>query len=93
MTIQRSRVLPCGLGHLGQSDEHQLQVAADADRILLTHNRVDFERLHRDWLEAGRRHVGIIIARRRLVAEMAARLGRLFGRLTADDFANQIFYA
>jgi hypothetical protein len=50
-------------GHLGRVDEHQLQVAADADRILLTHNRADFERLHRQWIESGRRHAGIIPSR------------------------------
>ena len=80
-------------GHLGQPDERQLQVAAEAARVLLTHNRADFERLHRQWLEAGRRHAGIIIARRRLPGELAMRLGRLLGRLTADDFMNQLFYA
>jgi uncharacterized protein with PIN domain len=79
--------------HLGRTDQHQLQVAADAERILLTPNRADFERLHRQWLESGRRHAGIIIARRRLPGELVARLGRLLGRLTADDFTNQLFYA
>ena len=44
--------------HLGQTDEDQLQVSADAGRVLLTHNRVDFERLHRHWIESGRRHAG-----------------------------------
>jgi hypothetical protein len=33
--------------HPGVTDERQLQAAADADSILLTHNRTDFERLHR----------------------------------------------
>jgi len=80
-------------GYLGHVDEHQLQVAADADRIFLTHNRADFERLHRQWIESGRRHAGIIIARRRLPGELTVRLGRLLGRLSADDFINQLFYA
>ncbi len=80
-------------GHLGWTDEQQLQAAADADRILLTHNRTDFERLHREWLGSGRQHAGIVIARRRLPGELTVRLGRLLGRLTADDFRNQLFYA
>jgi len=80
-------------GHLGHVDLYQLQVAADADRILLTHNRADFERLHGQWIESGRRHAGIIIARRRLPGELTVRLGRLLGRLSADDFTNQLFYA
>jgi Domain of unknown function (DUF5615) len=80
-------------GHLSRTDERQLQTAADANCILLTHNRIDFERLHRQWLESGRRHAGIIIARRRLPGELTVRLGRLLGRLTADEFTNQLFYA
>ena len=80
-------------GHRGRTDEQQLRVAADADRILVTHDRADFERLHRQWLESARRHVGILIARRRLPGELVVRVGRLLGRLTADDFTNQLFYA
>src|SRR5439155_18798219 len=57
-------------GHLGWTDEQQLQAAADADRILLTHNRTDFERLHREWLGSGRQHAGIVIARCRLPGEL-----------------------
>ena len=60
--------------------------------MLVTHNRVDFERLHRSWLEAGRLHSGIIIARRRLPVEVARRLGRLLARLPAEDFSDQLFY-
>ena len=80
-------------GHLGRSDEAQLAFATEAGRALLTHNRVDFERLHRRWLESGRPHAGIIIARRRLPADLAGRVGRLLARLFAEDFANQLFYA
>ena len=80
-------------GQLGRSDEQQLAFAAEANSVLLTHNRVDFERLHGRWLESERHHAGIIIARRRLPRELTARLGRLLSRLTAEDFANQLFYA
>ena len=79
-------------GQLGRSDEDQLTFAADAGRLLLTHNRADFERLQRSWLEAGRSHSGIIIARRRLPVEVARRLGRLLVRLPAEGFAGQLFY-
>lgn len=77
---------------LGRSDEEQLTAAARADSALLTHNRVDFEHLHRLWLESGRDHAGIVIARRRLPAELAGRVGRLLARLAPEDFSNQLFY-
>ena len=79
-------------GQLGRSDEEQLTFATDAGSVLVTHNRVDFERLHRSWLDAGRLHSGIIIARRRLPVEVARRLGRLLARLPAEDFSDQLFY-
>ena len=80
-------------GQLGQSDFDQLASAARAGRVLLTQNRIDFERLHREWLEAGRPHAGVVIARRRVAVELAARVGRLLTRLTADELKNQLLYA
>jgi predicted nuclease of predicted toxin-antitoxin system len=44
------------IGQLGLSDSEQLASAAQTGRVFLTHNRVDFERLHREWLESGRSH-------------------------------------
>jgi hypothetical protein len=79
-------------GQLGRSDSEQLAFGAAAGRVLLTHNRVDFERLHREWLETGRSHAGIIIARRRLPRDLAATAGRLLSRLRADSFRDQLLY-
>ena len=76
---------------LGRSDEEQLTLAVGGGGVLLTHNRVDFERLHRLWLESGRDHAGIVIARR-LPVELAGRVGRLLARLGPEDFSNQLFY-
>jgi len=77
---------------LGRSDSEQLAFATGSGCILLTHNRVDFERLHREWLGARKRHAGIIIARRRQPGELAARIGRVIAGLTIDDIKNQLFY-
>jgi len=79
-------------GRLGRADSAQLEFVAGAGRVLLTHNRVDFERLHRGWIEAGRQHWGIIVARQRSASELALRVARLLARLTADDLRNQILY-
>lgn len=53
-------------------------------------NRIHFERLHGEWLESGRPHAGIIIARRRAVREIAARVGRLRNRLPSDACKSQL---
>ena len=79
-------------GQLGRSDAEQLSFAAESNRVLLTHNRADFERLHREWLQAGRQHGGIIVARRRLPAELAATAGRLLTRLTVEQIKSQLLY-
>jgi hypothetical protein len=77
---------------LGRSDAEQLAAAADAGRILLTHNRADFEKLHRVWLASDKTHQGILIARRRTPAEIAARVGRILTRLTPDDLRSQLLF-
>lgn len=79
-------------GQLGRSDFQQLAFGTEAGRVLLTHNRVDFERLHQEWLEAGKSHAGIVVARRRPPGDLAARVGRLLTRLTAEDLHNQLLY-
>ena len=79
-------------GLLGRADSEQLEFGAEAGRVLLTHNRVDFDRLHRGWIEGGRQHWGIIVARRRSPSDLALRVARLLARLTADELKNQILY-
>jgi predicted nuclease of predicted toxin-antitoxin system len=46
---------------LGKTDSEQLEFAASLDRCILTHNRVDFERLHSQYLEEGKPHSGIML--------------------------------
>lgn len=60
-----------GLGHdvahvaettaRGLSDEDQLESATAADRILVSHNQLDFRRLHQAWQGQGRPHAGIAL--------------------------------
>jgi len=48
-------------GNSGLSDEQQLAFAAAEGRVVLTHDRVDFQRLHKQWSDRGKSHAGIII--------------------------------
>lgn len=36
---------------LGKTDREQLELAASLGRCILTHNRIDFERLHLQYVE------------------------------------------
>jgi hypothetical protein len=79
-------------GNLGKSDAEQLEFAVSQERVLLTHNRVDFEVLARKYFEESRNHYGIIIAVRRLPNDMLNRLLEILNQTTADEMINQIRY-
>lgn len=79
-------------GMLHQDDEDLLEHAVVLERCVLTHNRLHFEALHGEYVNAGRKHFGIIIANRRDVYELARRVGTLLNTLTADEIENQLLY-
>ncbi|TRV06457.1 MAG: hypothetical protein EWV41_14050 [Microcystis wesenbergii Mw_MB_S_20031200_S109] len=78
---------------LGKTDSEQLEFAASLGRCLVTHNRVDFERLHLQFIEEGREHCGIIIVPQKTAYEVAQRVGILANTLTVDSINNQLLYA
>jgi len=59
---------------------------------LLTHNRVDFERLHLEYMTEGREHSGIIVTPQKKAYEIVQRVAILLNTLTADEIANQLLY-
>lgn len=80
------------VGHLGQPDSQQLEFATNRGMTLLTHNRVDFESLHRLYLAEGLAHGGIIVAARRRPHFMVGNLLKLLNRLTTDELRGQLLY-
>jgi hypothetical protein len=81
-----------GAQQLGGSDRRQLEYAASAGRVFITHNRVDFERLAQEYFQTARPHSGIIVAVRRPHRELSIRLLRLLDRMSRDEMRNQIVY-
>jgi len=80
-------------GMLRKSDDEQMAHAVVLRRAIVTHNRVHFEEQHRKFLETGRKHYGIIIARRRPKdAEVVAKLLALLNISTAAEMENQVRY-
>lgn len=77
---------------LGRLDPEQIDKAVSLERSILTHNRVDFEEIHRRFLAQSRRHYGVIVAQRRDVYELARRVGILLDSLAADEIENQLLY-
>jgi predicted nuclease of predicted toxin-antitoxin system len=79
-------------GNAAATDERQLEYAANREFVLLTHNRVDFEKLAARYLQESKPHAGIIIAVRRLPHDLLRRLLTLLNRNAADEFANNVWY-
>ncbi len=77
---------------LGEDDPAQLAHAISLGRCIVTHNRVHFERLHMEYVAAGRKHFGIIVASRRNPHELARRVAILLNTLAADELADQLLY-
>ncbi len=78
---------------LGKTDSEQLEFAISMERCFLTHNRVDFERLHLQYVEESKQHFGIIIVPQKNAYEVAQRIGILVSTLTTDEIRNQLLYA
>lgn len=82
-----------GAGQLGKPDAEQLAYAVNRGLCVVTHNRRDFQELHRQYAAEGLAHAGIIIAVRRRPYETANRLLHLLNAITADEMHNQMLYA
>jgi hypothetical protein len=77
---------------LGKSDAEQLKFAAENFYTFLTHNRVDFEKLHKEYIKSSKKHSGIIIAKRRNEYFLLKRLLKILNNVTADEIKQQIRY-
>jgi len=81
-------------GRLGSTDEEQLQFAAQDSRILITHNRTDFENLARIWWAAQQDHAGIVLALRRAdVYNLARHILPVLRFYDQAGWRNNVLYA
>jgi len=81
-------------GHLGWTDEQHLQWAASESRVLITHNRVDFENLAKAWYLHSREHAGILLVMRRASTyELLRRLLPLLALYDQAGWHNAVMYA
>ena len=78
---------------LGKTDKEQLELAISMNRCLVTHNRVDFEKLHFQYLNENKKHSGIIIIPQKNPYEVARRVAILVTTLTVEQINNQLLYA
>ena len=79
-------------GQLGKSDPEQLDYASIHGMTIVTHNRGDFEALHRRYLAADQTHAGILIAMDNRPYILARRILSAWDMFTADEMRNQLLY-
>ena len=78
---------------LRRSDDEQLKYAVDERRTIVSHNLVDFEQLHGEWVASGQDHFGIIVAKRRPRDEIVVRkLLDLLDSVTGEEMNGQLRY-
>ncbi len=81
-------------GHLGWSDEKHLEFAYVESRVLITHNRVDFEHLAIVWWAKQKEHAGIILAIRRAdTYSLARHLLQALNRYDQSGWRNIVLVA
>lgn len=93
MSIFASLYTDEDISALGKTDIEQLKFAACLSRCIVTHNRVDFERLHLKFMEEGREHCGIIVVPQKSAYEVAQRVGILVSTLKVNSINSQLLYA
>jgi hypothetical protein len=79
---------------LTATDEEQLAFAIEAGRSIYTFNVGHFARLHRDHLQQGRDHTGIIVIpdQRYSIGEKIRRLAAFVNSVTAEEMVNRMEY-
>lgn len=80
-------------GMRGAGDEAHLAFAHSIRRVLISANRRDFARLHRDWIDANQSHSGIVLVEQRTsIGNQVSGLARIHAERTAEQMANQVYY-
>lgn len=76
------------------SDEAQLEFATAEDRVLITFNAGHFSVLHRNWIQQGKEHSGIVVMHQsiRSVGELQRRLIRIRAALSQEQMRNQLLF-
>jgi hypothetical protein len=77
-------------GRLCESDESQLEWAAQERRAFVTFNVGHFVAMHATWMQYGRRHAGIVVSSQRPIGELLRRLLNLAHTLDADTMENRL---
>lgn len=74
----------------GLPDTEQLAYAATENRTLFSFNAADYIALHKEYLEQGKEHSGIVISNQIPIGETTRRLLALLDQVSANEMKNQL---
>lgn len=77
-------------GRLGETDESQLEWAADQGRVFITFNVAHFANLHTQWMSQGRNHSGIVVSQQRPIGDLLRRLLNLGSQLEQENMQDRL---
>ena len=79
-------------GMIERSDEDHLEYATAHNHVLFSFNARDFYHLHTKYMEQGKYHAGIVLARqqRYSVSDLSRRLMKLIATVSSDEMKNRI---
>jgi len=80
------------VGKHGISDIQQLEFAISEKRAIFTFNAGDFNRLHKEYLEKGKKHFGILLSKQIPFGETVKRLTKFLFEHKAEEIINGIFW-
>ena len=85
---------PLDVDLMGESDRTQLDFATSHDLTLYTFNVGDFCRLHREVLESGGHHSGLVVVPRQRysIGEQVRGLAHLTATLSRDDMIDRLVF-
>lgn len=76
----------------GLDDSEHLEFAVSQERAIFTFNVRHFIKLHLEYMEAERKHYGIIVSKQLSLSETVSKLASLLFKKRTEDFLNQLFW-
>ncbi|MDO9287505.1 MAG: DUF5615 family PIN-like protein [Thermodesulfovibrionales bacterium] len=73
-------------------DYRQLDYAISGQRAIFTFNAGDFDRLHKEYVQSGKQHFGIILSKQIPIGETIKRLTKFLFTHSSEEIKNNIFW-
>ncbi len=76
----------------GLPDYRQLQYAISEQRAIFTFNVGDFDRLHKEYMESGKEHFGILLSKQMPFSETLKRMTQFLFTHSSKEIKNNLFW-